>query len=261
MLTVAKETSLALNVSMSSNFNFTVSGRLLSEGSPVGNRPVGIYANGTLKANVTTVDYYGNFSVSLNLPAINYEQTVYNVQAEFDGDSPCNAVAYSTTPNGTQYAVCTTTQYGYKPSSNSTVLTVTPESTQTMTPTKTPGQLQQDAKDSGWLSVYGEWSWWYPWYRLHVVINMNGAKIDVGFSPILPDIATSQFCFPSNFVPPIPINIDQEQGWQIIQNVLIGTSSGIFAAMGTAVALANTHVPGAACCWTCHIRRRIGYRC
>jgi hypothetical protein len=46
--------------------------------------------------------------------------------------------------------------------------------------------MQQQAKDKGWLSVYNEWSWWYPWYRLHVKIVLGTVVLDVGFSPILP---------------------------------------------------------------------------
>jgi hypothetical protein len=52
--------------------------------------------------------------------------------------------------------------------------------------------MQQQAKDKGWLSVYNEWSWWYPWYRLHVKVNLD-PTIDVGLNPILPGGETCQF--------------------------------------------------------------------
>ena len=52
------------------------------------------------------------------------EPVIDNVQMVLEGDEPRNAAAYAFTPNGTQYAVCSTTQYGYKPASNSTWLTV-----------------------------------------------------------------------------------------------------------------------------------------
>jgi hypothetical protein len=45
--------------------------------------------------------------------------------------------------------------------------------------------MQHVAEDSGWLTIYHEWSWWYPWYRLHVKVHAN-PTIDVGFNPILP---------------------------------------------------------------------------
>ena len=87
--------------------------------------------------------------------------------------------------NGTRYAVCTTVQHGSKPASNSAWLTVEPQTTQATQSTKTPEQLQQDAKQNGTLTVWHEFSWWYPWYRLHLVIHVN-PTIDVGFNPILP---------------------------------------------------------------------------
>jgi hypothetical protein len=102
----------------------------------------------------------------------------------FEGDACSSATAYSKV-NGTDYAVCKTIQYGYKPSSNSTMLTVEPQATQVATTTKTPEQIQQEAQNSGWLSIYNEWSWWYPWYRMHIKIHIN-PTIDVGFNPILP---------------------------------------------------------------------------
>jgi hypothetical protein len=126
-----------------------------------------------------------DFSVTLNLPSVDNKPTVYNVQAVFEGDNPQNASAYAYTPNGTRYAICTTVQYGYKPASNATWLTVTPQSTQVMQATKTPEQMQQEAEQSGWLTVWHEFSWSYPWYRMHVRVNVN-PTIDIGFNPILP---------------------------------------------------------------------------
>jgi len=37
-----------------------------------------------------------------------------------------------------------------------------------------------------------EFTWWYPWYRMHIKINMN-PTIDVGFNPILPFGETYQW--------------------------------------------------------------------
>jgi hypothetical protein len=42
-----------------------------------------------------------------------------------------------------------------------------------MTTTKTPEQLQAEAESSGWLRIEPEFSWWYPWYRLHLVLDVN----------------------------------------------------------------------------------------
>jgi len=48
-----------------------------------------------------------------------------------------------------------------------------------------PEQLQQYAKGKGWLSISNQFSWTYPWYRMHIVINLAGMMIDVGFNPVL----------------------------------------------------------------------------
>jgi hypothetical protein len=74
---------------------------------------------------------------------------------------------------------------------------------------------------------------------------VNGSKIDVGFSPILPDIGTRQFYIPKQFLPPIPITVDPTVAKQIVYDTLIGTAAEVFALAGTAVIAANTHVPGA----------------
>jgi hypothetical protein len=66
-----------------------------------------------------------------------------------------------------------------------------------MTTTKTPEQLQAEAEQSGWLSIWHEFSWWPPWYRMHFVGKCNGGTmIDIG-NAILPlaDIASLNALF------------------------------------------------------------------
>lgn len=150
----------------------------------VANKQVAVMVNGTAAALATTASD-GTYNLSLHLPSMDNKPTVYNIKAVFEGDNPNTATAYAHTPNGTQYVVCTTIYYGLKPSANSTVLTVEPQATDTTTATKTPEQMQQEAEQSGWLTIWHEFSWWYPWYRMHVKININ-PTIDVGFNPILP---------------------------------------------------------------------------
>jgi hypothetical protein len=169
-LTVAKSTSLTLNVSLLSGYNYNVSGYLRSGADPAIGKTLQIYVNNTLKTNVTTGDPHGNFNFTLNLPSVNDQPTTYNVQATFQGDTPSNATAYGYTPNGTQYAVCTTTQYGYKPSSNCTALKVEPQTTQVITAAKTMGQMQQEAEGSGQLSTKPRFDWWYPWFWLETTV-------------------------------------------------------------------------------------------
>lgn len=56
--------------------------------------------------------------------------------------------------------------------------------------------MQKEAEQGGWLSVYNEFSWWYPWYRLHfVAVVANESVLDVGLSPLGCDILSisSQF--------------------------------------------------------------------
>ena len=73
------------------------------------------------------------------------EMLAHHVQAVFEGDEPCSATAYAFTPNGTEYTVCTTLQYfPYKPSTNSTWLTVEPQATQIIQTTKTLEQKQNE---------------------------------------------------------------------------------------------------------------------
>ena len=96
----------------------------------------------------------------LNLQPVDNKPTSYQIEAVFNGDNALNLTGLATLPNGTQYAVCTTLQYfGYKPAGNCTWLTVEPQSTQVMQQTKTPEQMQKEAQQSGWLSIWHEFSW------------------------------------------------------------------------------------------------------
>ena len=185
LLTVAKETALTLDVSKgATDSNHTISGVLLSYGQPMPNRQVRISVNGTEESIVTT-NSSSRYCLSLNfLPADN-KPTTYSVQATFEGDESSNASAYDYTPNGTRYAACTATHYGYKPTSKSIMLTVEPRATQVLTQTKTPEQLQQEAMQNGSLTFWHEFTWWYPWYRLHIRASVN-PTVHLAFNPILP---------------------------------------------------------------------------
>lgn len=81
--------------------------------------------------------------------------------------------------------------YGYLPASTTAALTVEPpattvtadpESTATeqpesstveVPPTKTPEEMQEEAEDKGWLKIKHKFSWWYPWYRMHFVLDFD----------------------------------------------------------------------------------------
>jgi H+/gluconate symporter-like permease len=46
--------------------------------------------------------------------------------------------------------------------------------------------MQQEAENNGWLTIWHEFMWWYPWYRLHVqVFEVGQMMFDIGMS-ILP---------------------------------------------------------------------------
>jgi hypothetical protein len=195
-LTVGTATRLLLNVTRdfdSTRHVFLC--RLLSNGSPVYNRTI------TLKLNSTVYDSTKYPSLVTNTtgcawiplyltPQANNNQTVFNVVASFSGDSASTVTATMTTINGTTYAVCTTTQYNtYEPSSNSTSITVMPQTTTGATTRMSMNQLQADAKSSGWLSFYNEFSLGYPWYRLHFVLDVplppyGTIYVNYGWSPL-----------------------------------------------------------------------------
>ncbi|MEM4703549.1 MAG: hypothetical protein QXJ02_00545, partial [Candidatus Bathyarchaeia archaeon] len=171
--------TLSLNVSKGGGFNHTVAGVLTCEGLPVSGRMVEVKVNGTSVANVTT-HADGSFTVIMKLRAVEDKATLYQIETIFYGDSALNLTAIDTLPNGTSYTVCTTLQYfSLKPSANATMLTVEPATTQATQTTKTPEQMQQE----GWLSVWHEFTWRYPWYRLHVKYLANTiASFDIGTS-------------------------------------------------------------------------------
>ncbi|NWG11759.1 hypothetical protein HXY33_08470 [Candidatus Bathyarchaeota archaeon] len=122
-LTVAWDTVLSLDVDLGeSSFQHIISGHLLSENEAVIGKAVKIYVNDTLRAEASTREVYGDFTLTLNPPSIDNKPTIYNIQAVFEGDNPQNASAYAYTPNGTRYAICTTVQYGFKPATNITTL-------------------------------------------------------------------------------------------------------------------------------------------
>jgi hypothetical protein len=155
-----------------------------ANGSGLSNQTVTLDVNCTaypLQTNVT-----GYAMLHFALQPWDTSVNMYQVLASFNRTNPRTPNLNMSDPCGTQYAVCTTIQYGYKPSSNATVLTVKPTSTDyIVTTANTPEQMQQEARQSGALTVYNEWSWWYPWYRLHFVGNWNGETlIDVGVAAL-----------------------------------------------------------------------------
>jgi len=165
--------------------------------------PVKIYVNDSHVATYQTT-MYGYFIFHWNFDPGNTSVT-YMVQAVYEGEGNQTAVLNGTSFDGKAYTRCTTMYCTYKPAVNMTQLTIEPEARQENTPTKTVEQMQAEAEDSGWLTVWHEWSWSFPWYRLHMKLAMNGATIDIGFTPILPICEVLSTSIPHGFIPPIPI--------------------------------------------------------
>jgi hypothetical protein len=157
-------------------------------GNPVVGRILTLELNDTQHEYSATTNNLGNATWTETLsPQANDSATTYNIVVSFAGDTRIkSATAYLASPNGTQCAICTTIQYSdYKPSANSTSILVWPQTTTGATTLESPEQMQAYAKSKGWFSVYNEFSWWFPWYRMHVVVNLAGTTINVGFNPLL----------------------------------------------------------------------------
>jgi hypothetical protein len=194
-LTVGLNTTILLTVSrQNSSDTHTFMARLVnSNGAGVPNRLLTLELNDTAHEYNATTNNTGNATWTLSLsPMANDSATTYNIIISFAGDSPVKtATASLDTPNGTSYAVCTTTQYStYKPSANSTSVLVMPQTTTGVTSLQSPEQAQAYAKSKNWLTVYPEFSWWYPWFRLHFKITISDpTTIDAGV-PLLPGGST-----------------------------------------------------------------------
>ncbi len=84
-----------------------------------------------------------------------------------------NVAIWTRMLDGTRYAACTTMQYnGYKPSANTTMLTVDPRATGMMT-AKSPEQMQQEAESGNHLATEAKFSWWNPWFWLQSTVRDN----------------------------------------------------------------------------------------
>jgi len=110
MLTVRKETVLAVNVTVGAGYDHTVSGRLLCDGQPVSSKLVRLKINET-EFNLTT-SANGFFSLVRDLQPKNNQSTLYMITASFEGDLPLNATVWANALDGTSYAACTTIQFG-----------------------------------------------------------------------------------------------------------------------------------------------------
>jgi len=221
-----------------------------STGMGVAGRTITLKLNSTYMVKTsgpTNATGWANVTIPLS-PQANNNATVFNVVASFSGDSASTATASMTTLNGTTYDVCTTTQYNtLEPSSNSTSITVTPQTTTGATTLMGQEQMEANAKASGQLSVYNEFSLLPPWYRLHVRVKMNGAIFDVGFNPLLPLFDVVSVVNASELISPIPSKLVANSGQvaQVFEQTFLGTVVEGLGLATALIAVANTHIPGA----------------
>ena len=179
-LTVSKTTRLILNATRGEGSQHVIWGWLRYNGFGVPSRTVKIKINETEYTNTTLANGY--FSLERDLKPTDNKRTVYTVSAIFEGDEPKNATALACTMDGTRYAACTTTYFGNKPSTNTSVLLVTPQGTEVYTSIQE--MYQKEAEQRGWLRARHEFTYEWPFYRIHYIIDVNGTLIDVGFSPV-----------------------------------------------------------------------------
>jgi hypothetical protein len=172
------------------------------DNSSISGQPIKLDVNGTVYSLTT----YSNGCVTqpLSLVAVGGKATKYQIYAVFEGAGFKTRNLTITDPYGPDYPVCTTMQWDFKASQNSVTLTVeapktdvaapagnepptqSPEGTTVaIPPAKTPEQVQAEAEQSGWLTVWHGFTWWYPWYRLHFVYCGSPVmQFDVGLSPL-----------------------------------------------------------------------------
>jgi len=216
-LTVGVETKLWLWVERGlTNTDHMVYARLVraaDENVAVGKQNLKLDVSGTVYTLTTNSSGYAN--QSLCLVAVGGQTTTYQIRAVFEGAGFKTINLTVTDPYGRNYAVCTTLQWDFRSSQNSVTLTVeapktdttvsTPASpedevtvtqddestTVTIPPAKTPEQMQQYAIDLGWLKMWAQFSWSYPWFRTHaqLSVSLNGLDLwlHIGFNPVLPD--------------------------------------------------------------------------
>lgn len=69
-------------------------------------------------------------------------------------------------------------------------------SAQACVPQKLSEEMQKEAEGNGSLRVWHEFSWWFPWYRVHFVSVYEGSdQFDQGISPI-PFVGATLTCAP-----------------------------------------------------------------
>jgi hypothetical protein len=185
-LTVGNETQLLLQAWRDpSGIGHTICAQLVNgSGYPLSSQNVTLTVNGTAYALPPT-NGRGYVTLHLALQPGDTSANMYEVMATFNGTNPRSFSINGTDPYGDQYAMCTTNQYDLRPSTNSSTLAVLLQTTDAITASKTMEQIQNEAEDSGTLRVRDQWTWLYPWFRVHFQFVPNGTvEYDDGISPL-----------------------------------------------------------------------------
>jgi hypothetical protein len=185
-LEVYRDTKLLFWVERDNSSRHIFHGKLVTtEGVAVQNQTIKAYLNDTQIETGLTTDENGCFTFERNFNPSDQKVT-YTVQVAFEGTGNVTATLTATALDGTRYTVCQTTQFNHKPSANMTTIIVEPQATQVNAPAKTPEEIQQEAKQSPWFKIEPEFSWWFPWFRLHFKLDVDlpqgNPKLDHGWS-------------------------------------------------------------------------------
>jgi hypothetical protein len=172
-LTVGAETQMLLEAWRDSQgTGHTIDAQLVNgSGYPLQGQNLTVTVNGTSYQQQTNGTGY--VTLHLALQPGDASANTYQVMASFNGTNSRSANLTTEDPYGDQYAVCITNQYDLRPSMNSSTLTVLLQSTDAITAAKTMEKMQQEAQDSGWFRVDAQWSWWYPWFKIHISAHVN----------------------------------------------------------------------------------------
>jgi hypothetical protein len=99
--------------------------------------------------------------------------------------------------------------------------------------------MQQEAEESGWLTIWHEFTWWYPWYRLHLKLNVDlpqgNPNIDYGWS-LLP------FGESYSADNTVLANVLNDVSFDIETGILLDAMVGVIIQFGTAAILGRTLV-------------------
>lgn len=238
-LTVGKPTVMSLSVQNASDLGpskYRVWGALTSNGNAVQNVTVHLKINSTssvfIEDSLVTIqgglfgdvyDFQPRVNSSQGSPCGNVD---FTVEATYQGGTAANVSAIMKTLNDQTYASCTTVQYSeYVPCSNSTVVMVDPHAIAAAAAKRTPEQMQEEAEQTGSLRVWHEFSWFFPWYRMHSVCVYAGVdQFDQGTSPI-PLVGETLAC-----AEPF-LNMLRELWWRVIWPIAGAVAGAEFTAL------------------------------